>query len=45
MSEVFYLGVDGGGSGCRARLEDAGGNVLGSGASGPATTRLGAYHA
>jgi glucosamine kinase len=45
MSEVFYLGVDGGGSGCRARLEDAGGNVLGSGASGPATTRLGANHA
>jgi glucosamine kinase len=46
MSEVFYLGVDGGGTGCRARLEDnRGGRVLGAGVSGPATTRLGANHA
>ncbi|NKW82609.1 N-acetylglucosamine kinase [Ochrobactrum pecoris] len=37
----FYLGVDGGGTGCRARLEDEAGNVLGQGLSGPATTRLG----
>ncbi|MCA0401804.1 MAG: N-acetylglucosamine kinase [Proteobacteria bacterium] len=37
----FFLGVDGGGTGCRARLEDAGGAVLGQGLSGPATTRLG----
>ncbi len=37
----FYLGVDGGGTGCRARLEDETGNVLGQGLSGPATTRLG----
>lgn len=36
-----YIGVDGGGTGCRARVEDADGNVLGAGVSGPATTRLG----
>lgn len=37
----FYVGVDGGGTGCRARIEDEGGIVLGQGLSGPATTRLG----
>ncbi|TPI23671.1 N-acetylglucosamine kinase [Mesorhizobium sp. B3-2-1] len=37
----YFLGVDGGGTGCRARLEDAQGTVLGQGLSGPATTRLG----
>jgi glucosamine kinase len=37
----FFLGVDGGGTGCRARIEDDGGRVLGQGISGPATTRLG----
>ena len=37
----YFLGVDGGGTGCRARLEDKDGNVLGQGLSGPATTRLG----
>lgn len=37
----FYLGVDGGGTGCRARIEDEVGAVLGQGLSGPATTRLG----
>lgn len=37
----LYLGVDGGGTQCRARLEDEGGTVLGEGGSGPATTRLG----
>lgn len=36
-----YLGVDGGGSRCRARLEDGRGAVLGDGISGPATTRIG----
>lgn len=41
MAEALYLGVDGGGTGCRARLEDAEGFVLGSGLAGPATTRLG----
>jgi glucosamine kinase len=37
----FYLGVDGGGTGCRVRIEDEAGTVLGQGLSGPATTRLG----
>lgn len=38
---ALYLGVDGGGSRCRARIEDESGAVLGEGGSGPATTRLG----
>jgi glucosamine kinase len=38
---ALFLGVDGGGTGCRARIEDASGTVLGLGQSGPATTRLG----
>ncbi|MBZ9668266.1 N-acetylglucosamine kinase [Mesorhizobium sp. ES1-3] len=38
---IYFLGVDGGGTGCRARIEDAQGMVLGQGLSGPATTRLG----
>ncbi|MBV9532881.1 MAG: N-acetylglucosamine kinase [Bradyrhizobium sp.] len=38
---ALYLGVDGGGSCCRARIEDEHGAVLGEGGSGPATTRLG----
>jgi glucosamine kinase len=37
----FFLGVDGGGTGCRARVEDEAGNSMGQGLSGPATTRLG----
>ena len=37
----LFLGVDGGGTGCRARIEDSSGAVLGLGESGPATTRLG----
>lgn len=41
MSGAFFLGVDGGGTGCRARIEDAQGRVLGQGLAGPATTRLG----
>lgn len=40
-ADHYFLGVDGGGTGCRARIEDAQGNVLGQGLSGPATTRLG----
>ncbi|MSP89803.1 MAG: N-acetylglucosamine kinase, partial [Alphaproteobacteria bacterium] len=39
--EALYVGVDGGGTGCRARLEDAQGRTLGAGIAGPATTRLG----
>jgi glucosamine kinase len=37
----LYLGVDGGGSRCRARIEDQHGTLVGEGGSGPATTRLG----
>jgi glucosamine kinase len=36
-----YLGIDGGGSRCRARVEDRNGRLLGEGFSGPATTRIG----
>jgi len=37
----LYIGVDGGGSRCRARIVDENGRTLGEGVSGPATTRLG----
>lgn len=33
---MLYLGLDGGGTGCRAALADAQGRVLGEGAAGPA---------
>src|SRR3954470_23054994 len=36
-----YLGIDGGGTLCRARIEDENGGVLGTASSGPATTRIG----
>src|SRR5712671_1219546 len=36
-----YLGIDGGGTRCRARIEDENGRVLGAASSGPATTRIG----
>jgi glucosamine kinase len=41
MSALLFLGVDGGGSRCRARLATAEGARLGEGVSGPATMRLG----
>src|SRR5258706_13986996 len=41
----FYIGVDGGGTSCRARIEDADGRLLGQGTAGPATTRIGADRA
>jgi glucosamine kinase len=41
VSGPLLLGVDGGGTGCRARIETHSGEVLGQGLSGPATTRLG----
>jgi glucosamine kinase len=37
----LFVGVDGGGTGCRARIEDAAGCPLGTGIAGPATLRLG----
>jgi glucosamine kinase len=41
QKDTVYLGIDGGGSRCRARIEDRKGRVLGEGISGPATTRIG----
>ncbi|HOY79178.1 MAG TPA: BadF/BadG/BcrA/BcrD ATPase family protein [Hyphomonadaceae bacterium] len=41
MTATYYLGVDGGGTRCRARLETADGKVLGRGLSGPASMRFG----
>ena len=38
---ALLLGVDGGGTGCRARLADVGGVVLGEGTGGPANIRFG----
>ena len=38
---TFFMGVDGGGTGCRARIEDMTGRVLGTGIAGPAALRLG----
>jgi glucosamine kinase len=40
-SGPFFIGVDGGGTGCRARIEDATGRVLGTGIAGPAALRIG----
>lgn len=37
----LFIGVDGGGTGCRARIEDADGRLLGAGSAGPAAVRLG----
>jgi len=37
----LFAGVDGGGTGCRARIEDAEGTLLGTGIAGPAALRLG----
>ena len=33
---AFFLGIDGGGSGCRAALADADGRIMGQGQAGPA---------
>ena len=38
---LLFVGVDGGGTGCRARIEDADGCLLGTGIAGPAALRLG----
>jgi glucosamine kinase len=39
--KLLLLGVDGGGTRCRARLADTHGRVLGEGGAGPANLRLG----
>lgn len=40
-SADLFIGLDGGGTSCRARIEDHEGRYLGSGVAGAATTRLG----
>lgn len=42
---AFFMGIDGGGSGCRARIADADGRMLGKGEAAPAAVRLGIDHA
>jgi len=37
----LFIGVDGGGTGCRARIENGAGDVLGTGIAGPAALRFG----
>ncbi len=41
MQTELLLGVDGGGSGCRARLAEPSGSILGEGSAGPANIRFG----
>jgi len=38
---LLFVGVDGGGTGCRARIEDSERRLLGTGIAGPAALRLG----
>src|SRR5690348_15176981 len=45
QGDPLFAGVDGGGTGCRARIEDASGRVLGTGIAGPASLRLGVERA
>lgn len=40
MIDSLFLGIDGGGTKCRARLRDAAGNLLGEGTGGPSNIRL-----
>lgn len=40
MSVSLFLGIDGGGTKCRARLRDANGTLMGEGTGGPSNIRL-----
>lgn len=40
MSDLLFLGIDGGGTKCRARLRDSAGRMLGEGMGGPCNIRL-----
>lgn len=40
MSDLLFLGIDGGGTKCRARLRDGAGRLLGEGTGGPCNIRL-----
>ena len=42
MDGTLYIGVDGGGTHCRARIRDSAGRLIGEGEGGPANARLGA---
>ena len=44
-ADSLFVGVDGGGTGCRTRIEDAEGRVLGTGIAGPAALRIGVNRA
>jgi glucosamine kinase len=41
MADSLFIGIDGGGTHCRARIRDGGGRLIGEGAGGPANLRLG----
>ncbi|HEV2558550.1 MAG TPA: BadF/BadG/BcrA/BcrD ATPase family protein [Microvirga sp.] len=41
MTQNLFIGIDGGGTGCRARIRDGEGRLLGEGVGGPANIRLG----
>ena len=45
IADSLFVGVDGGGTGCRTRIEDAEGRVLGTGIAGPAALRIGVSRA
>ncbi len=40
MPERLMIGIDGGGTSCRARIRDASGSLVGEGVGGPANVRL-----
>ena len=40
MANALFIGIDGGGTQCRARLRDAAGRIFGEGVGGPANARL-----
>src|SRR5581483_8285331 len=42
MGDTYFIGIDGGGTHCRARIRDSAGRLLGEGKGGPANARLGA---
>jgi len=41
MADTLFIGIDGGGTHCRARIRDAAGLLIGEGTGGPANLRLG----
>ncbi len=43
--KIYYIGIDGGGSNCRAIITDQHNNTLGQGCSGPANLQLGVEQA